>query len=136
MFNVDNTPSTATRLTGNLAKVVKVFMLVVFIVAAVQSPALAANTETIEIRNQTDNTIVSIEGVVFNRKWNGKDLLGNNVLYDGGTMNIHYDPKFQSFNLRITLEDGKRVTWNKVVFKGAARLILYREGGTYKYVRQ
>ena len=136
MFNVDNTPSTATRLTGNLAKVVKVFMLVVFIVAAVQSPALAANTSTIELRNQTGETIVTVEGVAFYNKWNGKDLLRNSVLYDGGTMNIHYDPKVQSFNLRITLEDGKHVTWNKVVFRGAARLILYREGGTYKYVRQ
>lgn len=119
-----------------LKHLLKTFLFAAFIVAAVQSSTFAANTETIEIRNQTDNTIVSIEGVVFNRKWNGKDLLGNNVLYDGGTMNIHYDPKFQSFNLRITLEDGKHVTWNKVVFRGAARLILYREGGTYKYVRQ
>lgn len=129
------TPLTATLLTG-ISKFIKIFLMAAFIVAAVQSPTFAANTETIQVVNQTDKTIVSIEGVVFNRKWNGKDLLGNNVLYDGGTMNIHYDPKFQSFNLRITFEDGKRVTWNKVIFKGAARLILYNEGGTYKYVRQ
>lgn len=44
------------------------------------------DTEKIEVRNQTDNTIVAVECVAFKNKWNGKDLLGDKILYDGGAM--------------------------------------------------
>ncbi|MBR1806637.1 MAG: hypothetical protein IJ774_09685 [Selenomonadaceae bacterium] len=136
MARFDNTPSPC-RLKGNaLATLVRVFVLTALIVATTQTSAFAANTENIEVRNQTDNTIVAVECVAFNNKWNGKDLLGDNILYDGGTMNIRYSPNVRYFNLRITLENGSHVTWKKIDFNGVDRLILYREGGTYKYVRQ
>ena len=120
----------------NFATLVRTFVLTAFLVAATQTSAFAANTEKIEVRNQTDNTIVAVECVAFKNKWNGKDLLGDKILYDGGTMNIRYSPNVRYFNLRITLESGQHVTWNKIDFNGVDRLILYRVGGQYKYVRQ
>ena len=112
----------------------KIFLLTAFVFAAVQSSAFAANTERVEVVNETGRTIVSLECVGVRKAWNGKDLLGGNVLRNGKYMNIKYDPQTQYFKLRIFFEDGKSVTWNKIDFNDAWRLTLYRgQDGKYKY---
>ena len=112
----------------------KIFLLSAFVFAAVHSTTFAANTERVEVVNETGRTIVALECVGVRSQWNGKDLLGGNVLHNGKHMNINYDPRTQYFKLRIFFEDGKSVTWNKIDFNDAWRLTLYRsQDGKYKY---
>lgn len=112
----------------------KIFVLTAFLVAAVQSPTFAANTERLEIINETGRTIVALESVALRNNWNGKDLLGGRVLNNGDSTIINYNPEVRYFRLRIFFNDGKSATWGKIDFNDAFRLTFYRgDDGKYRY---
>ncbi len=119
-----------------LKHLLKTFLFAAFIVAAAQATTFAANTESVEIVNETGRKIVALEGVALRNKWNGKDLLGGRVLNSGGSTRITYDPAVRYFRLRIFFNDGKSVTWDKIDFNDAWRLTLYKnDKGKYTYAK-
>ncbi len=114
----------------------KIFVLAALIIAAVQTPTFAANTERVEIVNGTGRTIVALESVALRNEWNGKDLLGGRVLNNGDSATINYDPAVRYFRLRIFFNDGKSITWGKIDFNDAWRLTLYKAtNGKYTYAK-
>ena len=106
----------------------KIFLVAMVFVVAAQFTALAANTERLEIINDTGQLIESLYiAPTGNSHW-GKDFSAE-MPFDAYQKKIlKYNPAIRYFKIKFTLWDGREVVWdgnNRLDFAGAWRLILY-----------
>ena len=64
----------------------------------------------------------------------GVDILGDDVLRSGQSINPYYNDRYRYFNIRVVWTDNTYLTWSNYDLKGVWRLTLYKDGGTY-YLR-
>ena len=95
------------------------------------SKVSAASWRNMEIYNNTGYTIhrlyISARG---NSSW-GNDLLGDDVLYNGGVHSIRYDANYQYYELMVVLADGSKREWrgdHALNFKGSTMLVFSDNG--------
>ena len=109
-------------------KPIKIFLLATVFVAAAQVTTFAANTERLEIINDTGQLIESLYiAPAGNMSW-GKDLV-KEFPFDAYQKKIlKYNPAVRYFKIKMTLWGGQEVIWegdDKLDFSQAWRLILY-----------
>lgn len=111
-----------------LKNLFRVLVLAAFLVAAVQSSAIAAVWRDMEVFNNTGYTIsrlyVSPRG---NPDW-GNDLLGSNYLYNGGHSTFRYDANAQYYEICVFLKDGTKILWTgekALNFYNSTMLVFY-----------
>lgn len=107
---------------------IKIFLLATVFVVAAQVTALAANTERLEIINDTGQLIESLYiAPTGNSNW-GKDFAAE-MPFDAYQKKIlKYNPAIRYYKIKFTLWDGREVVWDgnkRLDFAGAWRLILY-----------
>lgn len=107
---------------------IKIFLLATVFVVAAQVTALAANTERLEIINDTGQLIESLYiAPTGNINW-GKDFAAE-MPFDAYQKKIlKYNPAIRYFKIKFTLWDGREVVWDgnkRLDFAGAWRLIIY-----------
>ena len=113
-------------------KVLKIFVLAAFIVAAVQVPAFAGLTltEPLEIVNETGKTIMALYAVPIQKKDWGNDLVGSGVMNQGDRRAIYYDSEYMHYKFKIEFADGKTLTLKDVDLLDTWR-IGFRCDGSY-----
>ena len=118
-------------------KVLKIFVLAAFIVAAVQVPAFAGLTltEPLEIVNETGKTIMSLYAVPIQKKDWGNDLVGSGVMNQSDRRSIHYDSNYMHYKFKIEFADGKTITLKDVDLLDTWRISLKRDGSYDKNAR-
>lgn len=106
----------------------KIFLVAMVFVASAQVTALAANTERLEIINDTGQIIESLYiAPVGNTNW-GKDFAEEYPFDAYQKKIIKYNPAIRYFKLKFTLWDGREIVWQddkRLDFSRAWRLILY-----------
>ena len=118
-----------------MLKVLKIFVLAAFLVAAVQTPAFAGITEPLEIVNETGKTIMSLYFVPIQKKSWGNDLVGGGVMNQGDRRSIHYDTSFAHYKIKIEFADGTTLTNKDVDLLDVWRLSIKRDGSYDKNAR-
>lgn len=107
---------------------IKIFLVAMVFVVAAQVTALAANTERLEIINDTGQIIESLYITpVGNSNW-GKDFAEETPFDAYQKKVIKYNPAIRYFKLKFTLWDGREIVWQddkRLDFSRAWRLILY-----------
>jgi len=107
---------------------IKIFLVAMVFVASAQVTALAANTERLEIINDTGQIIESLYiAPVGNSNW-GKDFAEETPFDAYQKKVIKYNPAIRYFKLKFTLWDGREIVWQddkRLDFSRAWRLILY-----------
>ena len=109
-------------------RLIKVFLFATVFVVAAQVSALAANTERLELINDTGQIIESLYiAPVGNIDW-GKDF-AEEMPFDAYQKKIvKFNPAVRYFKLKFILWDGREIVWDgdkRLDFAGAWRLILY-----------
>ena len=115
------------QLSFNVAMLVRIFVLAAFLVTAVQSSAFAANWRNMEVYNNTGYTIQRLYITAREQRNWGDDLLGSNVLYNGGRSTFRYDANYQYYELRVVFSDGSVREWtgdSALNFRGSTMLVL------------
>lgn len=106
----------------------KIFLVAMVFVASAQVTALAANTERLEIINDTGQIIESLYITpAGNTNW-GKDFAEETPFDAYQKKVIKYNPAIRYFKLKFTLWDGREIVWQddkRLDFSRAWRLILY-----------
>lgn len=107
---------------------IKIFLFATVFVVAAQVTVLAANTERLEIINDTGQLIESLYiAPVGNTNW-GKDF-AEEMPFDAYQKKIlKYNPAIRYYKLKFTLWDGREVVWDgdkRLDFAGAWRLVIY-----------
>ena len=107
---------------------IKIFLLATVFVASAQVTAFAANTEQLEIINDTGQLIESLYiAPAGNIDW-GKDFVAE-MPFDAYQKKIlKFNPAIRYFKIKMTLWDGREIIWdgdNRLDFSRAWRLILY-----------
>ena len=113
----------------------KIFLLTAFIVAAIQNPVSAENTERLEVVNETQQDIKALYIVPSGNKSWGSDLVGSQMFWYKDTKIIYYNPEIRFFKVRMVFSDDRSFVWendSKVDFSGAWRITLYFDGDKYR----
>ena len=107
---------------------IKIFLLATVFVVTMQVTALAANTERLEIINDTGQLIESLYiAPTGNSHW-GKDFAAETPFDAYQKKILKYNPAIRYYKIKFTLWDGREVVWDgnkRLDFAGAWRLILY-----------
>ena len=107
---------------------IKIFPAALVFVVMLQVTAFAANTERLEIINDTGQFIESLYiAPVGNIDW-GKDFVAEAPFDAYQKKILKYNPTIRYFKVKFTLWDGREIIWdgdNRLDFSGAWRLILY-----------
>lgn len=109
-------------------RLIKIFLPAMVFVALMQVTVLAANTERLELINDTGQFIESLYiAPVGNADW-GKDFVGEIPFDTYKKKIIMYNPGVRYFKIKVTLWGGREVVWDgdeRLDFSRAWRLILY-----------
>ena len=107
---------------------IKIFLAALVFVAASQVTAFAANTERLEIINDTGQFIESLYiAPAGNIDW-GKDFAEDAPIDAYQKKILKFNPAIRYFKIKMTLWDGREIVWdgdNRLDFSRAWRLILY-----------
>ena len=107
---------------------IKIFLAALVFVAAAQVTAFAANTERLEIINDTGQFIESLYiAPAGNIDW-GKDFAEDAPIDAYQKKILKFNPAIRYFKIKMTLWDGREIIWdgdNRLDFSRAWRLILY-----------
>ena len=107
---------------------IKIFLAALVFVAAAQVTAFAANTERLEIINDTGQFIESLYiAPAGNIDW-GKDFAAEMPFDAYQKKIIKFNPAIRYFKIKFTLWDGREIVWdgdNRLDFSQAWRLLLY-----------
>ena len=107
---------------------IKIFLAALVFVVSAQVTAFAANTERLEIINDTGQFIESLYITpAGNIDW-GKDYAAEMPFDAYQKKIIKFNPAIRYFKIKFTLWDGREIIWegdNQLDFSGAWRLILY-----------
>lgn len=106
------------------------------IVGGMSDTASAANWRSMEVYNNTGYTIRELYITAREQRDWGQDLLGSNVLYNGGRTSMSYDANYQYYEIKIVLSDGSTHQWrgdSALNFYGSTMLVLSNNGdGTFR----
>ena len=109
-------------------RLIKIFLPAMVFVALMQVTVFAANTERLELINDTGQFIESLYiAPVGNADW-GKDFVGEIPFDTYKKKIIMYNPGARYFKIKVTLWGGREVVWDgdeRLDFSRAWRLILY-----------
>ena len=109
-------------------RLIKIFLPAMVFVALMQVTVLAANTERLELINDTGQFIESLYiAPVGNQSW-GKNLVGDFPFDTYQKKIIKFNPTVRYFKIKVTLWGGREVVWDdneRLDFSRAWRLILY-----------
>ena len=107
---------------------IKIFLFALVFVVIVQVTAFAANTERLEIINDTGQFIESLYiAPAGNTSW-GKDFAAETPFDAYEKKILKYNPAVRYYKIKFTLWGGQEVIWEgdkRLDFAGAWRLILY-----------
>ena len=118
-----------------VSKVLKIFVLAAFLVAAVQSSAFAEMTEPLEIVNETGKTIMSLHFVPIQKKGWGNDLVGSGVMNQADKRSIHYDAAYRIYKIKVEFADGTSFTRKDIDLLDVWRLSIKSDGSYDKNTR-
>ncbi len=117
-------------------KALRIILLTTLLVIACTVTTFAAYWRDMEVYNNTGYAIhrlyISARG---NPNW-GSDLLGDRILYNGGSHSIRYDANYQYYELKIVFADGSKREWtgdHALNFSGSTMLVFSPSGnGQFK----
>lgn len=109
-------------------KFLKILLASMVLVVTAQSSTFAANTERLEVINDTGQIIESLYITpAGNTVW-GKDFAEEYPFDTYQKKIIKYNPAVRFFKIKMTLEDGREIVWEKngkLDFSRAWRIIFY-----------
>ena len=117
------------RTPPNGRKFVRILVLAVFFVAAVQVPALAA-WKDLKVINYTGYTIKKLYISQSDSDSWGDNLLGSETLKNGDTTNIRYNGDFTYYDLKIVFMNDSHREWignKRLNFDGVRRITIYHK---------
>ena len=113
-----------------MKNLLRTLLLTAILIAAIQAPTFAANTEPCEIVNETGQTILALYAVPIQRKDWGNDLVGNGVMVQGDRRLIRFTLGYNHYKIKAELEGGKVFTWKDVNLADTWRFSI-RSDGTF-----
>ncbi len=108
-------------------------VLAALMIAAVQTPAFAADSESVEIVNDSNMSIAFLYVVPVDRDDWGQDYVGTEIMNLGDTRIVGYDPQYR-YKIKIQLagEGGETFTWYDVDLSDAWRLSMWYNGTDFE----
>ena len=121
-------------MTKNL---LRIFVLTAFIVAAVQSSAFAANTEPLEVINDTGQTFRALYIVPSGQQdadW-GDDIVGGGFMTQAESRIIYYDPAYRYYHIKLILENDEEYFLPNVDLFDAWRINIWCDNMEFKVAK-
>lgn len=115
-------------------QLLEIFVVAAFLVAVIQVPALAYDTERCEIVNGSDMSIAALYAVPMDSYGWGEDLVGVEIMNLNDTRTIVYDFDNPRYKIKIQLagEGGETFTWYDVDLSDTWRLTLWYNGTDFE----
>ena len=118
-------------------KLLRIFVLTAFIFAAVQSSAFAANTELLEVINDTGQTFRALYIVPSRQQdadW-GDDIVGGGFMTQGESRIIYYDPAYRYYHIKLILENDEEYFLPNVDLFDAWRINIWCDNMEFKVAK-